>query len=146
MTPNSGHKEDFQQYIHAWTDMMITICKEKLVMLNVNDTFELSNSFESHVNINSGGDQARVNFAFREYGFYVNEGVGKEISVGNDGDLSDVSHYNLGTKNLHLKRQPQPWFDKGFYKSIYALRRDVARIYGERIAKNIVFYLNNKKV
>lgn len=145
MKTGTGNKEDFSSYLHAWADMMITIWQEKLIMLEVNDTWELSNSFENHVQIHSGGDQARIDFAFKEYGMYVNEGVGGEVSVGNDGDLIDVAHYNIGRDVYELKREPKPWFDKGWYKSIYALRRDVARIFGERIARNIVFYLNNRK-
>ena len=145
MTQANGHKEDLTAYLHSWTQRRITIAQEKLVMLDVNDTFELSNSFTSNVMIQSGGDSAKINFAFREYGFYANAGVGGEVSVGNDSDLIDVSHYNMSRNVFELKRQPKPWFDKGWYKSIYALKRDVARIYGEDIARNIVFYLNNKK-
>lgn len=145
MTQTSGHSKDLQAYLHAWTGMMINIWQEKLAILGVNDTFELSNSFASNVMIQSGGDSAKISFAFREYGMYVNEGVGGEVAVGNDGDLIDVAHYNIGTGTFQLKRQPKPWFDRGWYKSIYALRRDVVRIYGEEIAKNIVFYLNNRE-
>lgn len=146
MTQANGHKQDLQAYLLAWTSMMITIWQEKLYMLQVNDTFELYNSFESAVMIHSGGDGAKIKFAFRNYGMYVNMGVGREIYVGNDGDLIDVAHYNIGRDVYELKRQAKPWFDKGFYKSMYALSRDVARIYGENIAKNIVFYLNDIKV
>lgn len=142
MTQPTGNN-DLQNYLHAWAEMMITIWEEKLIMLSVNDTWELYKSFEQHVMMHSGGDGAKIEFAFREYGFYVNAGVGKEVHVGNDGDLIDVAKYNVGTNTFQLERAPKPWFDTGWYKSIYALRRDVARIYGENIAKGIVFQLKS---
>lgn len=128
--PADGNK-DLQDYLHAWTSMMIHIWEEKLILLDVNDTWELYNSFVSHVIIHSGGDGAKIDFAFNKYGFYSNEGVGKELSLDNGGDVETT-------------RLAKPWFDKGFYKSIYALQRDVAKIYGDIVAKNIVFTLQNK--
>jgi len=144
MSQQTGSNIDLQSYLHAWAQMMITIWEEKLIQLSVNDTWELYKSFEQHVLLHSGGDGAKIAFAFREYGMYVNAGVGKEVSVGNDGDLLEYASLNLSTNALQIKRQPKPWFDKGWFKSIYALRRDVARIYGERAAKGIVFQLNGK--
>jgi len=128
--PTSGNR-DLQEYLQAWTSMMIHIWEEKLILLNVNDTWELYNSFVSHVIIHSGGDGAKIEFAFNQYGFYANEGVGKELSLDNGGDVE-------------TSRVAKPWFDRGFYKSIYALQRDVAKIYGDIVAKNIVFTLQNK--
>ncbi len=131
--PASGNKQDLHDYLNAWTSMMINIWEEKLILLDVNDTWELYNSFVTHVIIHSGGDGAKIEFAFNKYGFYSNEGVGKEMSVDNGGDVE-------------TSRQAKPWFDKGFYRSVYALRRDVAKIYGDMIAKNIVFTLQNKSI
>jgi hypothetical protein len=136
-------KQDLQDYLFAWANMMIVIWQEKLIDMKVNDTWELYNSFVNHVMIHSGGNGAKIEFAFLQYGFYVNEGVGKEIGLGNDGDLVDVSSYNLATGVFEISREPKPWFDKGWFKSIYALQRDVGRIYGDIAAKNIVFHLNN---
>lgn len=140
--PKTGNK-DLRAYLHAWASMMITIWEEKLILLDVNDTWELYNSFTQHVMIHSGGDAAKIEFAFLEYGFYANAGVGKEVSVGNDGDLINVAHYNVGSDSFELSRKPKPWFDMGWYKSVYALRRDVGRIYGETVAKGIVVTLNS---
>ena len=121
---------DLQDYLKAWANMMIHIWEEKLILLDVNDSWELYNSFVSHVYIQSGGDISKIQFAFNEYGFYSNEGVGKEMSQDNGGDVETT-------------RIAKPWFDKGFYKSMYALRRDVAKIYGDIAAKKIVFTLQN---
>jgi hypothetical protein len=130
MTETGASHNDLQSYLAAWTKMMITIWQEKIIMLGAVDTWELYHSFTSNIAINAGGDGARIDFAFRKYGFYVNAGIGGEMRKGNAGDVS-------------TSRASKPWFDKGWYKSIYALRRDVATIYGEMAAKNIVFYLNN---
>lgn len=123
--------KDLEQYLKAWANMMINIWEEKLILLDVNDTWELYNSFVTHVFIHSGGDGAKIDFAFNQYGFYSNEGVGKEMLQDNGGDVETT-------------RVAKPWFDKGWYRSVYALRRDVAKIYGEMIAKKIVFTLQNK--
>jgi|GEM_PF-5891001 len=144
MSQQTGNNTDLQSYLHAWARMMITIWEEKLILLSINDTWELYKSFEQHVMMHSGGDGAKVAFAFREYGMYVNAGVGKEVFVGNDGDLIDVAKYQISTDTFQLERSPKPWFDQGWFKSIYALRRDVARIYGDRIAKGIVFQLTGR--
>ncbi len=130
MMPTNGNK-DFQNYLIAWASMMIHIWEEKLILLDVNDTWELYNSLVSHIIIHSGGDSAKISFAFLQYGFYSDEGVGKEMSADNGGDV-DTS------------RISKPWFSNGWYRSIYALRRDVAKIYGETAAKNIVFTLQSK--
>ncbi len=129
MTQRAGYN-DLQQYLLAWASMMITIWEEKLIMLDVNDTWELYNSLISHIIVHSGGDGAKIEFAFRKYGIYVNEGSGGEMYYDNPGMVDSA-------------RIEKPWFDKGFFKSIYALRRDVARIYGEIAAQNIVFNLKN---
>lgn len=141
MSQQTGNNTDLVSYLQAWAKMMITIWEEKLILLNVNDTWELYKSFEYHVYLQAGGDQSKINFAFLEYGFYVNSGVGSEVAKGNDGDLVEIASYDVTSDSLQLARQPKPWFDKGFFKSIYALRRDVARIYGEKAAKGIVFQL-----
>ena len=142
--PTTGtQNKDLSAYLVAWAEMMIEIWQEKLILMDVNDTWELYNSFTQHVYAQSGGDSSRINFAFREYGFYVNSGVGKEVYVGNPGDLEEIAVLNVVTGSFYINRQPKPWFDKGWYRSVYALRRDVARIYGEAAAKNIVFYLNS---
>ncbi len=140
---NPNGNSDLADYLHAWAVMMITIWEEKQIMLGVRETGELYDSFVQHVLMQSGGDEAKIGFAFNLYGFYVNAGVGGEVSVGNDGDLIDVSHYNKRRQVWELARKPKPWFDKGWYKSIFVLRRDVAKIYGDKAAKGIVFYLNN---
>ncbi|MFK5855236.1 MAG: hypothetical protein QM503_03830 [Bacteroidota bacterium] len=142
MSQQTGNKQDLQNYLHAWAQMMINIWQEKILLLKVWETGELYDSFISHVLIHSGGDAAKISFAFKYYGFYVNAGVGNEVSVGNDGDLIDVARYNVKKERFELDRKAKPWFDKGWYRSVYALRRDVARIYGDNIAKNIVFELN----
>ena len=129
MTHRAGYN-DLQQYLQAWASMMITIWEEKLIMLDVNDTWELYNSLISHILVHSGGDGAKIEFAFHKYGIYVNEGVGGEMYFDNPGMVD-------------TNRTEKPWFDQGFFKSIYALRRDVAKIYGEIAAHNIVFNLKN---
>lgn len=142
---NPNGNSDLADYLHAWAVMMITIWQEKMIMLNVGTAgqHELYESFVQHVLMHSGGDQAKIEFAFNLYGFYVNAGVGGEVSRGNDGDLIDVSHYNKRREVWQLARKPKPFFDKGWYKSIFVLRRDVAQIFGDKAAKGIVFYLNN---
>lgn len=142
MSQQTGNKADLQLYLHAWAEMMINIWQEKILLMKAWDTGELYDSFTNHVLIHSGGDAAKISFAFREYGFYVNAGVGKEVSAGNEGELIDAAHYNVKREVYELERKAKPWFDKGWYRSVYALRRDVARIYGDNIAKNIVFELN----
>jgi len=140
MTQASGqlqrHKQDLPTYLDAWARMMITIWQEKMIMMNVNDTWELYNSLKSNINIHSGGEGAMINFSFNEYGIYVNAGTGKEVFRGNPGDIMRESK----------KREVKPWFDKGFYRSVRALREAVARIYGEAAAGNIIFYLNQTRV
>lgn len=131
--PTGQKADNLQQYLVAWTRMMITIWQEKIVMLGAVDTWELYHSFKSHITVNAGGDGARIDFGFKLYGFYANAGVGGEMYQGNPGDV-----------NTH--RKAKPWFDQGWYRSINALQRDVAKIYGEMVANNIVFYLNNTSV
>ena len=85
MQPNVNTGE--RDTLLAWCDIVVKMWQEKIVALNVWDSGDLHESFKNHVNTQANGDIRKMSFFFNVYGMYVNNGVGREIGVGNSGDL-----------------------------------------------------------
>lgn len=93
----------------------IVVEKWRLRMLNVNvgsdprSTKALFNSFRYQVR---GG---QIDFTYLKYGHYVDRGVGREIYIGNPGDLGFTP-----------KRKPKKWYYGIFMSQARALERIMA--------------------
>ena len=110
MTNQSGNKQEREDYISGWTEMMITIWREKMQAYNIhpyntngensNRSPELYNSFTKDLR-KAGNDTASIRHQFNSYAFYVERGHGRGRTANN----------KLG----------KPFLSKHFFRSVYAL-------------------------
>lgn len=132
--------EDITTYQKVWTDMMLKIWEEKMLLLNVHYTGSLASSVfgESKPDI--------VNFRFLEYGLYVDTGVGYAYK-GHDGNLPFLDEIYREEHGLNIPkrtgpawgshwtsgnpRKAKPWFNKKFFSSVMNMKDDLARIIGD---------------
>lgn len=103
--------------------------EERIRALKIWDTGILYHSFINHVMTNSGGDVSKIDFLFKQYGIYVDMGVGRETFRGNEGDISTGVYYNERTRSMRLKREPKPWYSKVFFREVVKLREYMMQEY-----------------
>jgi hypothetical protein len=118
MQPNVNTGE--MDTLMAWCDIVIKMWQEKIMEMNVWETGALYESFQHLVNAQSNGDIRKMSFFFNVYGMYVNNGVGREISVGNPGDLGFTP-----------KRQRKRWHSTVFWREVDKITRYVNWKYGK---------------
>jgi len=111
---------DFDQYIEAWTRMMITIWEQRLEFYEIGVTGALKNSLQMEIIRQANGDVAKINHFFLYYGQYVDRGVGKEIWRGNPGDLGFTP-----------KREKKPWIQGKYWYSKEKLKAEMIEQTGE---------------
>lgn len=116
-----------------WADIVIKIWRQKLIKYkvgfsNVSSTEKLYNSFVRHVVQEADGDMARISFLFKEYGIFVDMGVGKDTPYGNSGDVI-------------TKRKRKPWFSRSLYAEVQKLQEHLSKMLGSEAAKTIVMSL-----
>lgn len=131
---------DLAAYEKAWTNKMVQIWEEKLLMLGVYSSGALVGSLSSAVQ----GDL--MTFRFLQYGIYVDSGVGYAYK-GHGGDIEFLgeAYRELHGLNEPRKvgpawgggytsgkpRQKRPWFNKKFFSSTMRLKADLQRIVGD---------------
>ena len=122
---------------NAWADIVIRIWRQKMAKYMIGlyrskrktPSHEfLFDSFVKHVQLASGGDQSLIDFIFKEYGIFVDMGVGKDTPAGNTGDTK-------------TKRRRKQWFSKVWYSEVMKLREVMAKQMGDAAANRIMFGL-----
>lgn len=111
-----------EEFVRAWNETMINIWQEKINKLHVIDTGAL---YASPVNLSVRADgrfyDIDLTQQFLEYGLWQDLGTGREVPIGNPGDLG------------HDKvRQRRPWFSTKYYSSVMNLRDFLAENIGEQ--------------
>jgi hypothetical protein len=106
MAANGMINADFERYIDAWADMMITIWREKINAFDIHQTGDLARSLRAEVSRQAGGNTAKIEHFYLRYGDYVARGVGKGYARGNGGDLHFTPH-----------RHPKPWTSGKYWSS-----------------------------
>ena len=122
------------QTIEAWAKIVIDIWEEKIIQEQILDTQELFDSLSQHLLKHSRGSIAKVEFAFKLYGIYVDMGVGKETARGNSGNLEQYSYYDDFIQSKRLRRKPQSWYSKVFYGQVKKLTEILALKYSRKAA------------
>ena len=86
----SGHnaEEERRKYVLAFNSTMIKIWRERIALLKVVDTGALYRSTVS-VGLSTDGKVSAVTLsqAFNTYGLFQDYGTGREVPVGNPGDI-----------------------------------------------------------
>lgn len=104
--------EERRQYVTAFNTTMFKIWKEQILRLGILDTGNLYNSVSLKMPcLNDKVTEIFLSWDFVEYGVYVDRGTGREIPLGNPGDIGRAK-----------VRQPNPWLSKKFYSSFLNIR------------------------
>jgi len=114
---------DKREGIQRWANVVVEMWEEKIKALDIWDEGDLYHSFVTHVMNNSGGDVSKIDFLFKQYGIFVDMGVGRETARGNSGDLG-----------REKKRQEKPWYSKVFFREVLKLKEKTASEYGQQAA------------
>jgi hypothetical protein len=126
MTQTNGASvnEAREAYLQAWSEMMVRIWQEKILMLiGPHNTGALYHSLNQELIKQSGGDIAKIRHFFNYYGVYVDAGVGKGFFHGNHGDIGFTP-----------KRKPKPWLSPKYFGSIHKLVQKMSDLDGEEFA------------
>lgn len=101
-----------QKFVEAWNKTMIDIWQEKIYKYHIIDTGNLYASPKA-LSIKADGRfyDITLSQAFLEYGIWQDLGTGREVPIGNGGDI--------GREKV---RQRRPWFSPKYYASVMNLR------------------------
>ena len=101
-----------KKFVEAWNKTMIDIWQEKIYKYHIIDTGNLYASPKA-LSIKADGRfyDITLSQAFLEYGIWQDLGTGREVPIGNVGDI--------GREKV---RQRRPWFSPKYYASVMNLR------------------------
>jgi len=116
----------------AWADITITSFEEKMHALGINDTFALSDSFESHVFMEAGGDISKIEFMYNFYGKYIELAVGKGVPFGDVGITSGG-------------RKKRLWYTPVFFRHVKRLGEILLEKYGRKSQLVIIENLQTQR-
>lgn len=121
MEPVTDTMEARRKFVEAWNKTMIDIWQEKIFKYKIYDT---GNLYRSPLALAIRADgrfyDITLSQTFIEYGIWQDLGTGREVPIGNPGDLG------------HDKvRQRRPWFSPKYYASVMNLRDFYAESLGQ---------------
>lgn len=121
MEPVTDTIESRRKFVEAWNKTMIDIWQEKIFKYKIYDT---GNLYRSPLALAIRADgrfyDITLSQTFIEYGIWQDLGTGREVPIGNPGDLG------------HDKvRQRRPWFSPKYYASVMNLRDFYAESLGQ---------------
>lgn len=127
-------EEERRKYVTAFNSTMIKIWRERIALLKVVDTGALYRSTIS-VGLSMDGKVSTVTLsqAFNTYGLFQDYGTGREVPVGNPGDI--------GRDKV---RQRRKWFSTKYYASVMNLKEFFADNLGRDFIGIIANALNDK--
>ncbi len=118
-------------YIKGWTDMMITIWKEKIFRYGIVDTGSLAGEMSGESSENSSL------LKFLAYGIYQAYGVGNGYKRGNGGNLEFLAPAYRKKHKLGKPRERRNWYSPRLYSSIQVLQRAMAELYSHDIVNTV---------
>lgn len=101
-----------EKFVEGWNNTMVDIWRERIRMLDVVDTGALLGS-PLQLPVRSDGRFYDITLSqtFLEYGLWQDLGTGREVPIGNPGDIG-----------RDKKRERRRWFSTKYYASIMKLR------------------------
>lgn len=126
-----------EEYIKAWTDMMVDIWQEKIAKHNIVRTGALMGSFSSTPTANS------TLITWAGYGIYQAFGTGRGYARGNGGDLEFLDPEYRRKNRLDKPRKRRNWYSHKLYTSLAVFRRAMTDIYAHDVLNTIVEELQN---
>lgn len=121
MEPVTDTMEARRKFVEAWNKTMIDIWQEKIFKYRIYDT---GNLYRSPLALAIRADgrfyDITLSQTFIEYGIWQDLGTGREVPIGNPGD---IGHDKV--------RQRRPWFSPKYYASVMNLRDFYAESLGQ---------------
>lgn len=112
--------DERRKFVEAWNDTMVKIWKERIQKLGVIHTGSLLRSpFKFPVRADGRLYEIHLAQSFLEYGLWQDLGTGREVPIGNGGDIG-----------REKKRERRRWFSVAYFSSIMNLRRFFAESLG----------------
>lgn len=112
MDPVNDTIEARRKFVEAWNKTMIDIWQEKIYKYNIIDSGNLYRSpLALAVRADGRFYDITLSQSFVEYGIWQDLGTGREVPIGNHGDI--------GRDKV---RQRRPWFSPKYYASVMNLR------------------------
>lgn len=110
-----------EKFVKGWNDTMIDIWTEQIKLLGVVDTGLLRDTVTAlPVKADGRFYDITLSQTFMEYGLWQDLGTGREVSIGNPGDI--------GREKVRERRR---WFSVKYYSSMMKLRDFMALSIGE---------------
>lgn len=137
MTPTSGltPEEERRKYVSAFNKTMIDIWCERIVLLKVIDTGAL---YRSTIGLSTTMDgkvtEVTLRQSFLTYGLFQDYGTGREVPVGNPGDI--------GRDKV---RQRRKWFSTKYYASVMNIREFFADNLGRQFCGVVADALDTRR-
>lgn len=116
-----------QSLANGWAATVLKMFRGKILQEDAIYTGQLKDTLRMVVHQAAGGDVARIEFFYKLYGEFVNQGVGKEIALGNSGDLGFTP-----------TRQAKRWYSPVFFREVQKLHEIIAHAAGQQAADTIV--------
>jgi hypothetical protein len=116
--------------LEAWAAIVLDVWMERIEKLKIGVSWQLADSFEQHVISEAGGDVARIEFAFKYYGKFVDMGVGHGVDLGSVAELKTERRYD--GRQTGNRRRPKPWYNKALYSQTQRLMELMAEKYGRK--------------
>ena len=126
-----------EEYIRGWTEMMITIWKEKIFRYGVVNTGALAGELSGK----SSEDSSLLKFL--SYGIYQAYGVGNGYKRGNGGNLEFLDPEYRKKHKLGKPRKRRNWFTPRLYSSVLVLQRAMAELYQHDVVNTICDVLSD---
>lgn len=113
--------DERKKFVEAWNKTMLDIWQERIFKLKVMDSGSLWRSpLELPVRADGRFYDITLSQTFLEYGLWQDLGVGREVPIGNGGDI--------GRDQKRVRRR---WFSTKYYASVMALRDFMAESLGQ---------------
>ncbi len=110
-----------EKFVEGWNNTMVDIWIERIKMLHVIDTgMLLSSPTQLPVRADGRFYDITLSQTFLEYGLWQDLGTGREVPIGNPGDIG-----------REKKRERRRWFSTKYYSSIMKLRDFMGQSLGE---------------
>ena len=110
-----------RKFVEAWNKTMIDIWQEKIFKYKIIDTGNLySSPLALAIRADGRFYDITLSQSFIEYGIWQDLGTGREVPIGNPGD---IGHDKV--------RQRRPWFSPKYYASVMNLRDFYAESLGQ---------------
>ena len=110
-----------EKFVRGWNDTMVDIWCERIRLLEVVDTRALlASPIQLPVHADGRFYDITLSHNFLEYGLWQDLGTGREVPIGNSGDI--------GHDKVRKRRR---WFSVKYFSSIMKMRDFMARSLGD---------------